>query len=58
MNRTNKDIAPKKSKSERLGWGSYSSGVIVEMRTIVGNGIKVGKNTYCNTSVNYRKLVP
>ena len=58
MNKTSKNITSKKSKSERLGWESYSSQVAVEMKTIVGHGIRVEKNTYCNPSVNYRKIVP
>ena len=58
MNRTSTDTIPKKSKSERLGWKSYSSGVAVEMRNVARNGIKVEKNTYCNPFANYRKLIP
>ena len=58
MDRTNKDAVAKKSKSERLGWENYSTRIATDMRTIIGDGNKVEKNTYCNSSANYRKLVP
>ena len=58
MNEVSKDMIAKKSKSERLGWENYSSRVSVEMKTIIGSGAKVERNAYCNSSVNYRKLVP
>ena len=45
-------------KSERLGWENYSSSKPVQIKSIAGKGKKVAKNAYCNSSVNYRKLVP
>ena len=57
MIRVNNSIAVR-PKSERLCWESFSSRNPVKTKTIVGQGAKVVKNTYCNSSANYRKLVP